>query len=111
METLDAKPDTAPVPEIRHRTLSAKFGDGYEQAAGDGINTKVQRWPLTFSGSKAEILAIQDFLDRHGGWKRFLWTPPTQDAPIAVRAPAYSPVSQAFNVYTLSVTLEQAGMV
>lgn len=111
METLDARPDNAPVPEIKWRTLNAQFGDGYSQSAGDGINGKVQRWPLTFSGSKAEIQALWNFLDEHQGWKRFLWTPPTETEPIAVRAPNYSPVSQAFNVYTLSVTLEQAGKV
>lgn len=61
---------------ITYRLLSVQFGDGYEQVAEDGINIEKQSWPLTFIGTAAEMLPILQFLRRHRGYIRFLWTPP-----------------------------------
>jgi len=58
------------------RVLTAQFGDGYKQTAGDGINTAVQSWPVQFTGGAAYITEIRDFLRAHRGVKPFLWTPP-----------------------------------
>ena len=41
-------PCTEPQGRIDHRTLSAKFGDGYAQIAADGIHSTTQSWPLCF---------------------------------------------------------------
>jgi len=68
--------ETDPTGEERLRVLTAQFGDGYKQTAGDGINNLVQSWPLQFTGSAAYITEIRDFLRSHGGAKPFLWTPP-----------------------------------
>jgi phage-related protein len=93
--------------QVTLRTLSAQFGDGYSQAAGDGLNNKVQSWPLQFAGRQAEILAIQDFLDRHKGYKSFYWTPPLGVQGL-YRVPEYSPVADKGGIYTLSATFVQS---
>ncbi|MDR0259096.1 MAG: phage tail protein, partial [Comamonas sp.] len=75
-ETFTWCPRIEPQGTVSHRVLSAKFGDGYEQTAADGINTAMQSWPLSFVGRAAVIEPIKSFLDQHGSWQSFLWTPP-----------------------------------
>jgi phage-related protein len=76
IETFIWVPRLEPTGTADYRVLTAKFGDGYEQTASDGINNKSQTWPLTFTGTAAKIGAIRDFLDAHAGSKSFYWTPP-----------------------------------
>lgn len=57
------------------RTLSAQFGDGYTQEVGDGINTKMDSYSLSFRGEFAKIKAIMDFIDQHQGYIPFYWLP------------------------------------
>lgn len=88
------------------RRLTAQFGDGYRQVAGDGINNKVQSWPLTFAGSKKEMGALVAFLDKHAGIRSFLWKPPLGDEGL------YEAVTHSINpvggdVYTVSATFQQ----
>lgn len=72
-----------PTGQASFRTIDAQFGDGYTQAAADGINNKSQSWTVSFRGiiepTCANIIAaneIMTFLDARGGWESFLWTPP-----------------------------------
>ncbi|CAB3838233.1 hypothetical protein LMG26686_01312 [Achromobacter mucicolens] len=95
-----------PTGTVTFRRLTAQFGDGYRQVAGDGINKKVQSWPLTFSGTKQEIQAVISFLDRHAGIASFLWTPP-MGVEGYYEAPAYSLNSVGGDVYTVSATFNQ----
>lgn len=88
------------------RRLTAQFGDGYRQVAGDGINSKVQSWPLTFAGSMKEMQAVTAFLDKHAGIASFLWTPPFGTEGY-YEAPAYSLNPVGGDVYTVSVTFQQ----
>lgn len=69
-------PTTRPTGAVKFRILKASFGDGYEQRAGDGLNTRAQSWSLTFNGTEAEVQPIQDFLDARAGVESFYWTPP-----------------------------------
>lgn len=88
------------------RVRTAQFGDGYSQAVGDGINTRVGTWPLTFTGKRDYILPIKAFLDRHGGHKSFLWTPPLGE-PSLFRAPERTVSPHGAENYTLTVTFNQ----
>lgn len=55
--------------------LSAKFGDGYEQRASDGINSNLQVWPLRFEVRTAsEADAIIAFFRLKKGATSFTWT-------------------------------------
>jgi phage-related protein len=47
-----------------HRTLTAKFGDGYEQRVLDGVNTKDDSFSISFNNRAAEdINLIAAFFD------------------------------------------------
>ncbi|MDH2052848.1 phage tail protein [Achromobacter marplatensis] len=91
---------------VTFRRLTAQFGDGYRQVAGDGINNKVQSWPLTFVGTRQQMEAMVAFLDRHAGVASFLWTPPFGSEGF-YEAPSYSLVPMGGGVYSVSVTFQQ----
>lgn len=61
---------------VEPRVRTAKFGDGYEQRAADGINAVLPIWELSFSVTTATAGAILDYLLARGGVESFLWTPP-----------------------------------
>jgi phage-related protein len=102
-------PDDGPVGDIRHRVRKVPFGDGYTQRIPDGLNTKEQRWPLTFNRDYLEIDAIESFLDAHGGHTPFLWTPP---GPSAVEGyyvcDQWTRMPRSGSQAILSATFEQA---
>ncbi len=76
------------VKDVNFRVRKAQFGDGYTQVDGDGIHPKTQKWELLFVGNETYIRAIVDFLDHHGGYKSFQWTPQLADAGL-YRCDAY----------------------
>lgn len=93
--------------DVTLRVRTAQFGDGYKQSVADGINNKVQSWPMRFIGTATRIAQIRDFLDRHAGYKSFYWTPPLGVQGL-YRAPKYTPAVEAVGVYSITVTFEQA---
>lgn len=100
-------PDSKPTGKITQRTRSVKFGDGYEQVVGDGINAESQSWPLTFSGTKARIQSILAFLRARKGYQSFYWTPPF-GAQALFRCSEFDPADQGGGKWILSVTFDQA---
>lgn len=100
------RPTGQPLGATTFRRLAAQFGDGYRQVAGDGINNKVQSWPLTFSGDKKDMTALAAFLDRHAGIRSFLWTPP-MGVEGFYEAPAYTLNPVGGDVYSVSATFQQ----
>ncbi|WP_312041209.1 phage tail protein [Pantoea eucalypti] len=56
---------TGATEEVTVATLQAQFGDGYKQVAGAGINDQRESWPVTCSGSKAEMATVRAFLKGH----------------------------------------------
>ncbi|WP_301098596.1 phage tail protein [Otariodibacter sp.] len=46
-----------------------------EQVAPKGINHNLRSSFLSFSCKESKIRQIDDFLNQHGGYKAFLWTP------------------------------------
>lgn len=48
MATFAYAPDWGATPSLEPRIKTAKFGDGYEQRAEDGLNTLLPTWKLTF---------------------------------------------------------------
>ncbi|RXT61644.1 phage tail protein [Pseudomonas syringae] len=78
-ETFDFDVQVGASGDVKQRTWSNDFGDGYTQAGGVGINTKSQAWDVTVTGRFGvgqKLQQVQDFLDRHEGFKSFLWNPP-----------------------------------
>lgn len=95
--------------EIDQRTWENDFGDGYTQAGGIGINTKSETWNLTHSGVMAageELPMVRDFIDRHEGYKAFIWTPPG-GAPGRYRCKGYKSKPLGAGLWTLSFTFKQ----
>ncbi|NHN67448.1 phage tail protein [Pseudomonas fluorescens] len=107
METFTWAPDKEPSGTVSFRRKSAKFGDGYEQVAEDGMNNKTQSWPLTFTGPKLRIAEIKAFLDAHKGAMAFSWTEPFGEL-LLVRCSEYQPRHAGGGVYRLAATFEQA---
>jgi phage-related protein len=91
---------------ITLRSRSAKFGDGYQQKVGDGINGRSSSWPITIIAPIDEMQPVTDFLDRHDGYLPFQWTPPYGD-PALFTCGGYTPKRTAGNLVTLTATFEQ----
>jgi len=56
---------TGATEELDVTTMQAQFGDGYKQVAAAGINSVRESWPVTCSGSKAEMAMVRAFLKAH----------------------------------------------
>ncbi|MDR2326419.1 MAG: phage tail protein [Acidovorax sp.] len=106
-ETFTWCPRIDPQGSVSHRVLSAKFGDGYEQTAADGINTAMQSWPLSFVGRTEYIAPIQSFFDRHGSWMSFLWTPPLGIQGSYRTDNGYQLTPRGAGIYELAATFKQ----
>ena len=106
LEVFQWCPRRSPQAEVKFKVLRAQFGDGYEQVAKDGLNPRTESWPLSFFGSEVEIRPIKDFLDRHGAWRAFMWTPPLGEQH-SYRASDYQLVPMGGGWYTISVTFTQ----
>ncbi|WGK60499.1 phage tail protein [Halopseudomonas sp. SMJS2] len=81
MEEFDFPVDNATRADASFSTLSAGFGDGYTQDAGDGINIRREAWQVSAAGhwtdgSGMPVKEMSEFLDRHGGSKAFQWETP-----------------------------------
>jgi phage-related protein len=77
MDTLTFVPYRSTRGRTRPRVLVAQFGDGYEQASGDGRNSVLRDWDLVYLAiSKTKLGEIDTFFSAQGGWKKFLWTQP-----------------------------------
>ncbi|WP_082877403.1 phage tail protein [Comamonas thiooxydans] len=71
-------PDASLSLNVEPSVSSAKMGDGYEQRAPNSITPILEAWELKFTGTRAEIKAIDDFLREHGGYKGFIWVNPDE---------------------------------
>lgn len=94
--------------DVQHRNLVAQFGDGYAQRAADGINTKQEKWPLSFVGTLPKIEAIKAFLNEHAGYKTFLWTPPLGSEGAYVAPQGYQQNRVGGGVYSITVTFVES---
>lgn len=99
-------PDNGADADVGHRTLDVQFGDGYQQVAGDGVNTRSMVWNLNFQRDQEEIALIKDFLDRHGGVKPFYWQPPMELKGLYL-AKGYKPAALGGRLHSLQVTFRQ----
>lgn len=78
MATFTAVPSYNSSLKVKPKILEAKFGDGYEQAVGDGINNKPRAYNLQFNVlDEADADAIEAFFDTNNtATTPFDWTPP-----------------------------------
>lgn len=71
METFTWCPRINPTEDVSYNTRKVKFGDGYEQVSGNGLNSRSQKWAMEFVGDDNYISAIRHFIDKHAGIKSF----------------------------------------
>lgn len=88
-------------------TRSAKYGDGYEQVSGDGINSSIETWAITFSGQIEKVKEVESFLDERAGYKSFAWRNPLGRLGL-YRAKRVDIIPYARDVFRLTTTFEQA---
>lgn len=61
---------------VKPRILSAQFGDGYRQEAGDGLNYLPNSLDLTWAVLMPDQAdTIENFFIAQKGYLAFLWTP------------------------------------
>lgn len=62
---------------ITYRVKKSQFGDNWVQKAGDGINTKMVSWDLTWAMMlSTDAASIESFMDALAGFGTFLYTVP-----------------------------------
>lgn len=107
MATFTVAPDWGAQLTKKPRVRAARFGDGYEQRVGDGINIDQEKWSLTFSvRTNAERDVILQFLQARGGIEAFDWTSPSGTVGRWVcREWTYVPTN--CSVSTVTATFEQ----
>ena len=107
VETFAWCPKVEPTSSPEYRVRTSKFGNGYQQVVGDGINNRLDSWPLTFVVSEAVAIEMKAFLDWHGGFRSFLWTPPLGQLGFFLgSAPTITP--NGAGIYTLTTTFTQS---
>lgn len=110
-----ATPDKQLTKASTPRVLTAKFGDGYEQRAVDGINNLAETYTLTFkTRPKADIDDIVAFLDSKQNVTKFTLTLPdtnnttrSGERDVKVVAETYTTNYEYDNFYTLNLTLRR----
>lgn len=83
-----------------------KFGDGYEQRQGTGINRQPRKYALTFKRAKAEIEQIDAFLKARGAIEAFNYTHSGQTVGVFV-CREWVRTNIALGVDGLSATFEE----
>ena len=107
IETFTWEPDDEATSDGTFRVRKSKFGDGYVQTSGDGLNSEEDPWSLTFGGTEEEVAPILDFVRRHGGYRSFLWTPPGDDLGM-YQCPPFRRQRRPGGIVTLSLSFERA---
>ena len=103
-----ARPAPGTASSTTPRVLRANFGDGYAQRVGDGINTLDRKVKLQFRHiTWAERDAMEAFLNRHAGYRSFLFWYPGDPAPAKWIAPSWSSDIADFNVASMQIDFER----
>ena len=110
METFTWAVRIEPVGDVGFAVAEAVFGDGYSQQAAEGINNVTEAWQVSIRGMAEKISAVDTFLRRHGGFKRFLWTPPGGVEGVYLAKAFQKTPHNSLGVATITVKFELKGM-
>lgn len=78
--TLTYDPTIATQKTHTPRVKSIAFGNGYMQIAGDGINSNLESWSLSWIVNDTDKQSIEDFFNTTNGYDYFNWTSPENGA-------------------------------
>jgi len=112
MELFDYPVDNATSIDVAFRTLTADFGDGYSQGAGDGINSRKEAWRISAAGhwtdgSGMPVKAMSEFLDRQAGYKAFQWVTPMGQTKLFKCKDGYSLTHEGAGNFKLAATFHE----
>ena len=82
-----------------YRILTSTFGDGYTQRVGDGINTEIESWNMTWDIiTLSEKNILVDFFDARGGYEAINFTAPgdSSEKKWVVKGATVTPLSSAY---------------
>lgn len=86
----------------------ARFGDGYSQRVGAGINNIEDKWELAFNNrSKTEKEGIVTFLRSKSSGKAFGWIPYDETIEVKVTCKKWSVQPIGPNAFSLSCQFER----
>jgi len=92
----------------KFRTISADFGDGYTQRTGDGLNTSLEVYPLTWEIiTEAEKDILVDFFDSLEGYLATSYMMPWDDAAKNWIIKEYTLQKTNSSYYTVTATFER----
>ncbi|CCD29890.1 putative phage Minor tail protein M [Candidatus Glomeribacter gigasporarum BEG34] len=107
METFAVCPQSASLTE-KPRLLIARYSDGYEQRAPDGLHPIQQVWQLSFLfKGEAPYQALVAFLRAHQGSRPFRWQPPGETESQLFRCSEWTPQVEPGRVWRIQCTFEQ----
>lgn len=93
--------------QITKSVFQAKFGDGYEQIAENGINSDRETWPLNCSGYLEDMRPIRAFLKSHVT-RSFWWTNPWGEKKLyRVKSDSINPTFPNGGFCDIAFTFEQ----
>jgi phage-related protein len=106
MLTFTWKADYGASKTVTPRVKPIKFGDGYEQRQGEGINRQPRKFALTFKRASSDIDAIDAFISARGAIEAFIYKHPGQATGVFV-CREWTNTNTAFRVDTFSATFEE----
>lgn len=84
------------------------FGDGYSQVAALGLNPEKNKWDVTISGFRDDLIGVGKpltFIRDHIG-QSFYWTPPLGDEGYYI-CKGVRPKDEGSGYFTLNMTFEE----
>lgn len=92
--------------DTKLRIKRARFGDGYQQVAKDGLNARVSQWTIqTPPMPEDDAAEVTDFLDRNTG-RPFYWTPPGRSEPSRFFCAGYTEAPALGRLTSITATFE-----
>ncbi len=108
--TLSMIPSQRSTDVTTYRKLTMQFGDGYQEDAPDGINTKYRKWQLVFENITTTEMddLTTNVLDVVGTWNYFSWTPPGEGTELKWKVDGdVSYVHLSGSIHTVSFNIKQ----
>lgn len=93
----------------KNRVLQARFGDGYDQTAPDGINNIVAEWSLRYENlTTSEKNTLVNALNACGSWDYLTWAPPSESSKkFKVTSDGYAITPSSGDLWNVSFALRQ----
>ena len=94
--------------DVEFQTLETKFGDGYTQRSGAGLNSEVITFSATWPGlTIAEADQVEAFFRQQRGYRAFEWTLPRESEAQLYRCKTWSRTGVGGRHDTITATIER----